>query len=178
MTTTHDTASQPTAELPPFVLVPDAAAAAGAARTDAPGHGLVGTPPPTVEEAGRPRRWSTGHTVAAAVVAVGVLASGGVAVAARGGGTGSVPGAPGGVAPGFGRPNQQVPGRQLPGGQLPGGQLPGGQLPGGQLPGGQLGGPFGDDHDDDGGRSGSQPPGSTTDGTDGTTGTTTGSVTT
>ncbi len=163
MTTTHDTASQPTAELPPFVLVPDAAAAAGAARTDAPGHGLVGTPPPTVEEAGRPRRWSTGHTVAAAVVAVGVLASGGVAVAARGGGTGSVPGAPGGVAPGFGRPNQQVPGRQLPGGQLPGGQ---------------LGGPFGDDHDDDGGRSGSQPPGSTTDGTDGTTGTTTGSVTT
>jgi hypothetical protein len=46
------------------------------------------TPQPTSElppVAGdpAPRRWSTGHTVAAAVVAVGVFASGGVAWAAR-----------------------------------------------------------------------------------------------
>ena len=33
------------------------------------------TPPPEGDPA--PRRWSTGHTVAAAVVAVGVFASGG-----------------------------------------------------------------------------------------------------
>ncbi len=77
-----------------------------------------------------PRRWSTGHTVAAAVVAVGVLASGGVAWAARDS-TGATTG-PGSVGRGgFG---------QQPGG--PGGfrQQPGPQP--GQLPGtGQFGGP-------------------------------------
>jgi hypothetical protein len=64
-----------------------------------------------------PRRWSTAHTVAAAVVAVAVLASGGVAWAARDS-TGATTG-PAGV-----------------------GQRPGGQGGFGQLPGpGQLGGP-------------------------------------
>jgi hypothetical protein len=39
------------------------------------------TPPqPPSEGDPAPRRWSTGHTVAAAVAAVGVLASGGVAL--------------------------------------------------------------------------------------------------
>jgi len=162
VTSTHDhdttyDALPPSRELPPFVFVP---------ADDVPrGADTVATEPPTADEAKRPRRWSTGHTVAATVVAVGVLASGGVALAARDGGTGAttVP-----VAPGTGQQGQ------LPGGQLPGGQLPGGQLPGGQLPGGG----FGHDHDDDGsGFPGGQLPGST-DGTDGTDGTTSSGVTT
>ena len=74
------------------------------------------TPPPDGDPA--PRRWSTGHTVAAAVVAVGVLASGGVAWAARDS-TGATTG-PGGVrqqpgqlpGPGqFGVPPPQPPGQ-------------------------------------------------------------------
>jgi hypothetical protein len=152
VTTTHDTEDirdtqgahdahdeGGTSTLPPFVFVPD----------DATGRhvpAVEGVEPPPAGAPVRPRRWSTGHSVAAAVVAVGVLASGGVALAARDGGTGAstVPGAPGNGQQG-----------QFPGGQLPGqtGQLPGqtGQLPG-QLPGqgpGQPGGGFG--HDDDGG---------------------------
>ena len=75
------------------------------------------TPPPP-EGDPAPRRWSTGHTVAAAVVAVGVLASGGVAWAARDS-TGATTG-PGGVrqqpgqlpGPGqFGVPPPQPPGQ-------------------------------------------------------------------
>jgi hypothetical protein len=90
------------------------------------------TPPQSAPAADpAPTRWSTGHTVAAAVVAVGVFASGGVAWAARdpaGATTG-----PGTVGPGgFGQQPGQQPG-QLPG-QLPGpGQLGGPGQPPGQL---------------------------------------------
>jgi hypothetical protein len=73
-----------------------------------------------------PRRWSTGHTVAAAVVAVGVLASGGVAWAARDS-TGATTG-PGGVRPGgFGQQPGQLPGPGQFGGpsQQPGQLTPG-----------------------------------------------------
>ena len=161
MTTTrdHDTASQPTTELPPFVFVPDADDGAPGAHRDDTYSGdtyrgdSVATRPPTPEEAARPRRWSTGHTVAAAAVTLGVLTSGGVALAARdGGATVTVPGAPGA-------------GQQ------------------GQLPGGPFGGRDHDnDHDRDGfgsGTPGGQLPGGTTDRTDGTDeAAATGSVTT
>jgi hypothetical protein len=101
-----DRMQQPTSELPPIPPEGDAA----------------------------PRRWSTGHTVAAAVVAVGVLASGGVAWAARDS-TAATTG-PGGVGTGgFG---QQQPGGRGGFGQQPG-QLPGpGQLGGPPQPPGQL----------------------------------------
>jgi hypothetical protein len=71
------------------------------------------------------RRWSTGHTVAAAIVAGGVLLSGGAAVAAGDSSTST---------PGIGQFAQ--PG-QLPGqGQQPGqGPLPGQQGAGGLVPG-------------------------------------------
>jgi hypothetical protein len=127
----HDTAAQPTAELPPFVFVPDRSGTGAAAAP------VEVAQPPAVDGSGRVRRWSRGHSVAAAVVAVGVLASGGAALAARDAGTTGVPGAPGGV---------------VPAGPLPGGQLPGQQQP---QPG-QLGGRFGG-HDDD--LPGGQPPG-------------------
>ncbi len=158
-TTTPDWYAPPTGELPPFVFVPDAHA-----RDRRPGAGevrsSVAAEPPSADEAARPRRWSTGHKVAAAVVAVGVLASGGVALAARDGATGAgdVPGVTGGVVPGIGQ------------------QPPPGQLPGGQLPG-QLGGSFGDDdHDRNGDGSGA--PGGLPGTTDSANGTGTSGTTT
>jgi hypothetical protein len=94
-----DTPPQPTSELPPFVFVPEVGGSTVSSEAS------VATEPPPVGEAA-PRRWSTGHTVAAAVVVVGVLASGGVALAARDtAGTGV---------------------EQLPGGRGGFGQLPGG----------------------------------------------------
>jgi hypothetical protein len=92
-----DTPPQPTSELPP----------------------VAAEPPPEGDPA--LRRWSTGHTVAAAVVAVGVLASGGVAWAARDS-TGATTG-PGGRG-GFG----QQPGQLPSPGQLGGPPQPPGQL--------------------------------------------------
>jgi hypothetical protein len=94
---------------------------------DTPPRPVAAEPPPVGDPA--PRRWSTGHTVAAAVVAVGVLASGGVAWAARDStGTTSGPG-------GFG---QQQPGGRGGFGQQPG-QLPGpGQFGGPPQPPGQI----------------------------------------
>lgn len=110
-----DSPSQPASELPPFVFVPE-----DGGSTERSERPIATEPPPAGDLA--PRRWSTGHTVAAAVVAVGVLASGGVAWAARDS-TGATTG-PGRVGPGAG---------QLPGGF---GQQPGGQRGGpGQLPG-------------------------------------------
>lgn len=108
-------AQHPTTELPPFVFGPDATSDAAE--------------PLPPDDKPRVRRWSAGHTVAAAVVAAGVLASGGVAWAARDA-TGSAPDT-------FGP-------RGFPGaGQLPGGPRGfGGHLPGGQVPGsGRLGSP-------------------------------------
>ncbi len=147
MTTTsdHDTAAQPPSELPPFVFVRDT-------RVGVPVGGAASPAalPPTPEEAVRPRRWSSGHTVAAAVVAVGVLASGGAALAARDGSSspGSVPGAPGagtGIGqqgrPGFGPPAGHLPGGQLPG-PLGGPGVQGGPGPQGRGPGSD---PDGDD---------------------------------
>jgi hypothetical protein len=114
-----DSRPQPTSELPPFIFVPEAGG--DTVRSERP----VATEPPPVGDPA-PRRWSSRHTVAAAVVAVGVLASGGVAWATHDS-TGATTG-PGIVGPGAG---------QLPNG--PGGI---GQQPGGQPPGqGQLGGP-------------------------------------
>ncbi len=122
-------------------------------------HDMPPPPPPPAPphpgEGARPRRWSTGHTVAAAVVSLGVLAAGGVALAARDDATAAtVPGAPGAGQQG-----------QLPGGQPPGGQL--GQAPDGRPPGGPSG-----DHDGDGSGPGA-PGGQRPDGTGAT-----GSVTT
>jgi hypothetical protein len=94
---------------------------------DSPPQPTTELPPPGGDPA--PRRWSTGHTVAAAVVAVGVFASGGIAWAARDS-TGATTG-PGSVGPVAG---------QLPGGQGGFGQQPGGRGGFGRQPG-QLGGP-------------------------------------
>jgi hypothetical protein len=82
-------------------------------------------PPPEGDSA--PRRWSTGHTVAAAVVAVGVLTSGGVAWAVRDstgattgpgsagrGGFGQRPGGPGGFGQQPGLQPGQLPGQLTP----------------------------------------------------------------
>jgi hypothetical protein len=78
---------------------------------------VAAEPPPEGDPA--PPRWSTGHTVAAAVVAVAVLATGGVAWAARDS-TGATTG-PGPVGRGgFGQQPGQQPG-QLPGPGQPGG---------------------------------------------------------
>jgi hypothetical protein len=110
-----DSPPQPTSELPPFVFVPEDGGAAE--RSERP---IATEPPPAGDPA--PRRWSTGHTVAAAAVAVGVLVSGGAAWASHDA-TG-----PASVGPAAG--------------QLPGGAGGFGQRPGGQLPApGQLGGP-------------------------------------
>ena len=105
-----DTPPQPATELPPFVFVPEAGDST--VRPEGP----VAAEPPLAGDPA-PRRWSTGHTVAAAVVAVGVLASGGVAWAARDS-TGATTG-PGNVVPGgfgqqpagrggFGQPGQST----------------------------------------------------------------------
>jgi hypothetical protein len=120
----------PASELPPFVFVADHVG------TDVPAGPEQ---PPTVQE-GRLRRWSTGHTVAAAVVVVGVLATGGVALANRdpsagttgpglvGPGAGQAPGGFGGQPRGgFGGQHRGGFGGQPPGG-FPG--QPPGQLPG------------------------------------------------
>jgi len=107
-----DSAPQPPSELPPFVFVPE-----DGGSTQRPEPPIATEPPAAGDPA--PRRWSTGHTVAAAVVAVGVLASGGVAWAARDS-TGATTG-PGRFGPGAGQPPGgfgQLPGR-LPG-QAPG----------------------------------------------------------
>jgi hypothetical protein len=126
-----DSPPPPADELPPFVFVPEAGGSTAWSERPA-----ATEPPPPGAPA--PRRWSTGHTVAAAVVAVGVLASGGVAWAARdstGASTGTPAVGPGGQLPGgFG----QQPGGRGGVGQQPGplggpGQLPG--QPPGTLPG-------------------------------------------
>jgi hypothetical protein len=71
-----DSPPQPTTELPPFIFVPDHGG------TPAPFDPPVAAEAPAVEDPA-PRRWGTGHKVAAAVVAVGVLVSGGAAWAAH-----------------------------------------------------------------------------------------------
>ncbi len=115
-----DSPPQPTTELPPFVFVPERGG------TPAPSDPPLAAEPPLVGDPA-PRRWSTGHKMAAAVVAAGVLVTGGAAWAARdtagpatvGPGAGQLPGGPGG----FG---QQPGGQQSGPGQLGGpGQLPG-----------------------------------------------------
>ena len=118
-----DTPPQPTSELPPVAAEPPLVAAAPPVAVELPPEGGPA-----------PRRWSIGHTVAAVVVVVGVLASGGVAWAARDS-TGATTG-PGGFRPGgFG---QQQPGGRGGFGQQPG-QLPGqGQFGGPSQPPGQL----------------------------------------
>jgi len=71
-----DSPPQPTTELPPFIFVPDHGG------TPAPSDPPVAVEAPAVGDRA-PRRWGTGHKVAAAVVAVGVLVSGGAAWAAH-----------------------------------------------------------------------------------------------
>jgi hypothetical protein len=71
-----DSPPQPPSELPPFVFVPEDGGSTE--RSEPP----IATEPPSAGDAA-PRRWSTEHPVAAPVVAVGVLSSGGVAWAAR-----------------------------------------------------------------------------------------------
>ena len=110
-----DSQPQPTSELPPFVFVPGAGTIAPAEPPVPPESPAEGDP--------APRRWSTRHRAAAAVVACGVLVSGGVAWAARDT-TGAAPG-PGIVGPAAGQ--QPGPGQLGGPGQLPGtvpGQAP------------------------------------------------------
>ena len=71
-----DSPPQPTTELPPFIFVPDHGG------TPAPFDPPVAAEAPAVGDPA-PRRWGTGHKVAAAVLAVGVLVSGGAAWAAH-----------------------------------------------------------------------------------------------
>ena len=108
-----DSPPQPTTELPPFIFVP------GHGGTPAPFDPPVAAEAPAVGDPA-PRRWGTGHRVAAAVVAVGVLVSGGAAWAAHDA-TG-----PATVRPAAGQ--LPAPGQLGIPGQLPG-QLPG-TLPG------------------------------------------------
>ena len=115
--------SDDTTQLPPFVFVPEDDGVAPVAGQlpiwDQPQDELSDPQPAPA----RARRWSRGHTVAAAVVAVGVLVAGGAAYGARQDdstaqrATGQQPIGPGGA-------QQQPPSAQ---GQAPGqGQLPGG----------------------------------------------------
>lgn len=122
-TTTEQTGSDDTTQLPPFVFVPEDDGVAPVAGQlpiwDQPQDELSDPQPAPA----RARRWSRGHTVAAAVVAVGVLVAGGAAYGARQDdstaqrATGQQPIGPGGA-------QQQPPSAQ---GQAPGqGQPPGG----------------------------------------------------
>lgn len=146
MSSTRDpeTSDQQTTELPPFVFVPEHLGAATVVEpspvwADDPGPvadpiaGAGGHHDDLLDDPGTapaPRRWSTGHTVAAAVVAVGVLVSGGAAVAVRNAsrGTDAAASQPGQVG--------QL-GGQAPGGQGGLGPGQGGFAPPGQ---GQVGG--------------------------------------
>ena len=156
MTNPHDPehaspsgAADQTTPLPPFVFVPE-----GDQTQTAPVPPIDGQIPiwhespdavPLVDQEPAPaRRWSRGHTVAAAVVAVGALVAGGVAVAARD--SGSTPTAASSQQPVGPNGSQQLP--PSPGqGQRPGqdplanlGQLDVGQLDGllNQLSNGKL----------------------------------------